>query len=183
LLSYLKSIVLPSNDCGTRSLRVTNFIALLGTSLALCSALKTLHSSSSTGSKRQWAHTAANICLFPPLFFFSALYYTDVPSVFFVLLSFIKYCDSRVQGFESRVGRPAVWQVLFGLVSLWFRQTNIFWVGVFPAGLALVEVAKGSGGANGQIYQGEATFAQVIERSWDKGALYDPPVEAAYIEG
>src|SRR4051812_7721932 len=34
------------------------------------------------------AHTALNIALFPPLFFFSALYYTDVISTLVVLLSY-----------------------------------------------------------------------------------------------
>jgi alpha-1,2-glucosyltransferase len=129
------------------------------------------------------AHTAANICLFPPLFFFSALYYTDVASVLFVLLSFINFCDWRAQGWEVKFGWPVLWHIGLGLVSLWFRQTNVFWVGVFPAGLAVVELVRRAGGKKGERIKVGATFVEVVNKSWKKGLLYDPAVGDAWAEG
>lgn len=179
LISYLKYFV--SNDCSIRSLRAVNPVALLGTFFTVHYALKTLHNSSS--NSKQWAHTAANICIFPPLLFFSALFYTDVPSVFFVLLAFVSFCDSRVQGLGNTAGWPVLWQIMWGLVSLWFRQTNVFWVGVFPAGLAVVELARRAGKEKSEQYHGGTTFMEVVKQSWEKGLFYDPPVGDAWMEG
>lgn len=39
-------------------------------------------------------HSAVNIALFPPLFFFSALYYTDVLSTLFVVLFYVTFLSS-----------------------------------------------------------------------------------------
>lgn len=77
-------------------------------------------------------HTAANICLFPPLFFFSGLYYTDVLSTCFVICAY--------SHFLARVNEPptlngGIEALLYGLAALSMRQTNIFWVAIFLAGL------------------------------------------------
>jgi alpha-1,2-glucosyltransferase len=68
------------------------------------------------------AHSAVNIALFPPLFFFSALYYTDVWSTTAVLLAYFAYLANSkstqtVMGYISAV--------FFGVIALLFRQTNI----------------------------------------------------------
>jgi hypothetical protein len=104
------------------------------------------------------AHTAINICLFPPLFFFSGLYYTDIASLLFVLLSYHANLLA-IQGKGSRLGLAAL-QLFYGIGALLFRQTNIFWVGIFPIGLnALVisgnspQVSKSSN--NGIYLEGE----------------------------
>jgi hypothetical protein len=85
-------------------------------------------------------HSALNISLFPPLFFFSSLYYTDVISTLVVLLTYNLFLKIREKG----SGAP--WEgftlVPCGVLALYFRQTNIFWVAVFPAGLALVNALK-----------------------------------------
>ena len=74
---------------------------------------------------------AAIVCLFPPLFFFSALFYTDVLSVFLVLLALAGYYH-----------RARSLTVLAGLLSLSVRQTNVFWTGLYLAGLEFLRGAR-----------------------------------------
>lgn len=93
---------------------------------------------------RDWSftHTAINICLFPPLFFFSGLYYTDIASLLFVLLTYhatILYLQSKSNSF----GLVAL-QLFYGAGALILRQTNVFWVGIFPIGLAALRIAGNS---------------------------------------
>lgn len=61
--------------------------------------------------------TTLALILFPPLVFFSFLYYTDVASTFLVLLSL-------------NVGRRGhfLFSALISLLSLFMRQTNVVWV-------------------------------------------------------
>ncbi|KAF9738615.1 hypothetical protein PMIN06_001970 [Paraphaeosphaeria minitans] len=82
------------------------------------------------------AHTALNISLFPPLFFFSGLYYTDVLSTLVVLASYYMYL---IQRRTHNYLLASLTTVIVGVLALLFRQTNIFWVAVFPAGLAVVD--------------------------------------------
>jgi alpha-1,2-glucosyltransferase len=85
------------------------------------------------------AHTALNISLFPPLFFFSGLYYTDVLSTLAVLAAYTTYLNQRrTQNYLI----SSLITVNVGVLALLFRQTNIFWVAVFPAGLAVVDTLK-----------------------------------------
>jgi alpha-1,2-glucosyltransferase len=87
-------------------------------------------------------HTAVNICLFPPLFFFSALYYTDIASLLFVLLSY-----NAVLLTYKRQGQNidlALLQLFYGVGALLLRQTNVFWVAIFPAGIAALKMYERS---------------------------------------
>ncbi|KAJ6447196.1 glucosyltransferase [Purpureocillium lavendulum] len=85
-------------------------------------------------------HTAFNIALFPLLFFFSGLYYTDVLSTVVVVGAFLNHL--------KRVGRDRssfasdVWTIALGLLTLLMRQTNVFWVVVFMGGLEAVHAVK-----------------------------------------
>ena len=80
-------------------------------------------------------HTAVNMCLFPPIFFFSGLYYTDVLSTFVV----IKAYDHFLKGQDRQTGSLSRGILTFGIgaIALLMRQTNIFWVAVFMGGLEL----------------------------------------------
>lgn len=80
-------------------------------------------------------HTAINICLFPPLLFFSGLYYTDVLSTALVLLQFL----IRVNVKEMTTIRPIL-LILNGIAALSVRQTNIFWVALLPAMLDVIDL-------------------------------------------
>lgn len=102
-----------------------------------------------------------NVVLFPLLFFFSALYYTDVFSVFTIVLAQTFWTTgSSMQG-----GMKFLFQTLHlvaGLLSLSARQTNIFWVAVYLGGLQAVETIKTKVG---------------VEK------IHDPPVSQASFQG
>lgn len=132
-----------------------------------------------SSAKTRWsALSAANIWLFPPLFFFSGLYYTDVQSAVWVLLSFQAYLRYEKDGFQSF--SEAISLIRFGVIALFFRQTNIFWVAVFPAGLGVVSSLRQS--AQKATYIQNVGFWEMCEASWYESALYDPSVEEAWIE-
>jgi alpha-1,2-glucosyltransferase len=130
--------------CDIAFLRLTNagFLALVG--LAAYYTGKTIAQTEddkeSSSENWQLAHTAANICLFPPLFFFSALYYTDVVSLLCVVLS-IYSCVWHLRK-QSRGFSVAIQHVALGFLALLFRQTNIFWVAIFPAALVAIDTLR-----------------------------------------
>jgi alpha-1,2-glucosyltransferase len=103
-----------------------------------------------------------SIALFPLIFFFSVLYYTDLLSVFTVVLTHI--CWSA--GLSAATGKAKVLfqclHLVIGLASLAARQTNVFWVAVYLGGLQVVESVKANVGVN---------------------EVHDPPVSEAYFEG
>jgi alpha-1,2-glucosyltransferase len=123
-------------------------------------------------------HSALNIALFPPLFFFSALFYTDVMSTLAALLSFSVFLGKRTatgNTFDSFA------TIFFGTVALFFRQTNIFWVAVFPAGLTVIEALKANEPSSGG--QAEKSTLEILQESWSQSIIYDCPVEDAGVEG
>ncbi|EGD99150.1 hypothetical protein TESG_06504 [Trichophyton tonsurans CBS 112818] len=129
--------------------------------------------------------SALNICLFPPIFFFSGLYYTDLAALLVVL----EACNvdlersSFADGHDT--GKGSLWMtlkhlslVVLGLAALVFRQTNIFWVSVFLGGLQVVNTLRS------RSTECQCSDMQRIARgSWELKQLYDPPAAAAYIEG
>jgi hypothetical protein len=124
------------------------------------------------------ANTALNIALFPPLFFFSALFYTDVMSTLMVLLSY-----------NAFVRKNTVWvsfsdmanAIIIGVAALLFRQTNIFWVAVFPAGLAVIDALKADAPPS-KSTKGR-TFGDILRNSWDGGTVHDCSVQDAELQG
>ena len=115
-------------------------------------------------------HTTVNIYLFPPLFFFYGLYYTDVLSVVSVLYAYQCYLARQ----HTRV-------IFAGLLSLLFRQTNIFWVSVFLGGLEVCRsIPKGRLDIE---FPKQPTFYDVIEGSWQHASAYDPLISQACFEG
>ena len=71
--------------------------------------------------------------------------------------------------------------ILVGVVALFFRQTNIFWVAVFPAGLTVIEALKSSEPSSKA--QTERSALEIIKEGWSQSRVYDCPVEDAGIEG
>ena len=113
---------------------------------------------------------AYNVCLFPPLFFFYGLYYTDVISTFSVLLTF--YFHMRNE--QNKL-------VFTGLISLLFRQTNVFWVGLFLGGLELCRVIPK--GRPDVEFPRRPSFIDIISGSWSHSCVYDPLMVNSGIEG
>ncbi|EKG21481.1 Glycosyltransferase ALG10 [Macrophomina phaseolina MS6] len=126
-------------------------------------------------------HTALNICLFPPLFFFLGLYYTDVPSTFFVLLSYFFALRTQQEKGKFMKFPSVINTVVLGAAALFFRQTNIFWVAVFPAGLALVQALKKSAHPTPEEAK-EDSIGDVLRNSLMYMSVYDRPVRYASVE-
>lgn len=117
-----------------------------------------------------------NICLFPPLLFFSGLYYTDALALLVVIEAYnwdIKRVSVRN---ESSVAGTLVF-LLFGLAALVFRQTNIFWVSVFLGGLRAVRTVRHSS------RDCESSDLKEIASRSSKREIYDPPVKEASAAG
>ncbi|KAL8935211.1 MAG: hypothetical protein Q9216_005539 [Gyalolechia sp. 2 TL-2023] len=114
-------------------------------------------------------HAVFNICLFPPLFFFYGLYYTDVWSALAVL--------TTVQ-FYQRKWRKFL--VAAGIASLFFRQTNIFWVAVYLGGSEVIRQLKR--GRIGIEYPSTVSVMDIVAGSWQHSCLYDPLINQASFE-
>lgn len=116
------------------------------------------------------ALTAFNIASFPPLFFFGALYYTDVMSTAAVLLSYHAFLYTSAKA--NRSFGDDLLAVLTGIVALFFRQTNIFWVAVFPAGLTVVKVLEDNARVSATAYR--EGYMSILQESWSNGVIHNP---------
>ncbi|CAG7561585.1 unnamed protein product [Fusarium equiseti] len=154
---YLSSLVTPGvvqrngyldYACSVQNLRAFNVFALAVLAyLALqCrreieARLYEAHFSGKLRITSQYAlHTAFNIALFPLLFFFSGLYYTDVASTAAVLAAFLNHLKRMGRDQSSILSDLTT--ILLGVFTLFFRQTNVFWVVVFMGGLEAVHAIK-----------------------------------------
>ncbi|QPH17901.1 hypothetical protein C2857_002817 [Epichloe festucae Fl1] len=134
--------------CGASSLRFTNVLGLivLASLALLCrmeieSRLHEAHSSARLKTASTYAiHTAANIALFPLLFFFSGLYYTDVISTAVVMGAFLNHLKRTGRDHSSWMSD--VMTIVLGIATLIMRQTNVFWVVVWMGGLEAVHAIK-----------------------------------------
>lgn len=118
-------------------------------------------------------HTVMNICLFPLIFFFSALYYTDVCSVSFVLGAY-EYHIRLLRDASASRKMDMVKIVAIGLCALSMRQTNIFWVAIFLAGLHAVHHVK---------REDQPSSEESRDSPCGLEAIHDPPVSEAYLGG
>ncbi|KAI9798774.1 MAG: glucosyltransferase [Piccolia ochrophora] len=123
------------------------------------------------------SHVSLNIFMFPVLFFFTALYYTDVLSTSSVLAAYAAFHAPS----ESSTKKPLM-IVIFGAIALSFRQTNIFWVGVFLSGLEVVRTLKN---LQTKDYSWKASndISEVVRRGWTSSEIYDVTIVEAEIEG
>ena len=124
------------------------------------------------------AQTAVNVALFPLVFFFGGLFYTDVWSTVLVLAAYLATLRDR-----------AWTAALLAWLALWFRQTNVVWV-VFMAGVCAVrtlervqgpDAARRRGGASRRDAGQEETVAADVgvllnPRRWGEVRIHNPPV-------
>lgn len=159
------------------ALRVTNVAAtavLLPWRLqTLLEALRREQNSRPAGSRL--SHTVLNICLFPPLFFFSGLYYTDILALLLVVEAY--NWELKRATTKSSASRSSLIFIGFGLLALVFRQTNIFWVSVFFGGLQVVRTLRQSSTACSS-----SGLADIASKGL-QNELYDPFVSEASIAG
>ena len=102
-----------------------------------------------------------SIICFPLIFFFSSIYYTDLFSVFTVVLAQISWSASTNAKGSTKVLHQTL-HLVAGLVAFAARQTNIFWVAVYLGGLQVIDSIKSRVGAH---------------------KVHDPPVSESYFEG
>lgn len=164
-------------EVDAESLRTSNvaaMAALLPWRLqTLLDSVRKEHNSRQIGARL--SHTVLNICLFPPLFFFSGLYYTDILALLLVVEAY--NWDLKRASTKSFASRPGLIFLVFGVLSLLFRQTNIFWVSVFFGGLQVVRTLRDTSTACES-----SGWADVAQKGL-QNELYDPFVFEASIGG
>lgn len=88
------------------------------------------HAHAHANARAAAAQTAVNVALFPLIFFFGGLFYTDVWSTVLVLAAYLATLRDRAWA-----------AALLAWLALWFRQTNVVWV-VFMAGVCAVRTLE-----------------------------------------
>ncbi len=159
--------------CTPLSLRATNLFATLLTAVVACQCRHLVEASAAEREGKAASrsislyayHTGLNIALFPVIFFFSALYYTDVVSTLVVLVAYRNHL-LRLGPHPPRFAND-LWTVILGVAALFMRQTNVFWVVVYMGGLEAVHVLRSTKPADGMSLT----------------KLHDPPLRQSGPEG
>ncbi|PTB66776.1 glycosyltransferase family 59 protein [Trichoderma citrinoviride] len=182
--------LLSSYTCDPKTLRVTNALGILVLAYFALQCRKEiearLHQAHSplrlNGTSQYAMHTAFNIALFPLLFFFSGLYYTDVVSTAVVLASFLNH-SRRVARSQSSLVSDLV-TIRLGLFALTMRQTNVFWVVVFMGGLEAVHAVKTlrPEAVKRPLMTTLSEQLLFVVKRWSVGHVHDLPLHMAYPE-
>lgn len=181
-----------NGGCSETSLRMTNWVAiivLIFTAIDCRRLIETQLAERAGGRSRPSSlsfhaiHTGMNIGLFPLLFFFSALYYTDVFSTLMVLFAFQNHLERL--GPKGTPWRNDLFVVFLGVASLFMRQTNVFWVVVFMGGLKAVEAAKDVPAIKPQSPNEGDLLANIRYFAWRSslGEIHDPVLNQASLDG
>ncbi|KAK3324495.1 DIE2/ALG10 family-domain-containing protein [Cercophora scortea] len=126
-------------------------------------------------------HTALNVGLFPVIFFFSALYYTDVFSTLVVMVAYYDHLSRLTP--ESPGPFRGLLTVAVGIAALFMRQTNVFWIVVYFGGLEVVHAVRSLKPAPvGQVPHFSTLLEEVAfyVRRYSLGDVHDPPLSVAW---
>ncbi|KAI7497037.1 hypothetical protein KC367_g6218 [Hortaea werneckii] len=175
---------LPLLACNLAALRLANVLGLALLAAVAYISYQT-RSPHPRRERRLFQHSALNMVLFPPLFFFSALYYTDIWSTLSVVVFYVQMVNAHRSNMKAT--ERFVRLVALGFVSLTFRQTNVFWITVFPAAVTLVQhLDKGQEAVRSSMHRGVDGFGDslysVAKTAWKFEIIYDPPVEESWID-
>ncbi|CAJ0549423.1 Ff.00g030360.m01.CDS01 [Fusarium sp. VM40] len=170
--------------CHVKDLRAANVVALailayvaLQCRREIEARLYEAHSSIKLRNTSQYAlHTAFNIALFPLLFFFSGLYYTDVASTAAVLVAYLNHLKRTGRDQSSVLSDLTT--ICLGIFTLIFRQTNVFWVVVYMGGLEAVHAIKTLRPERIDQPVILTLFEQIKYYTWrySLGDIHDPPL-------
>lgn len=127
-------------------------------------------------------HTAVNVALFPVLFFFSALFYTDVYSALFVLLAYQNHL-TRIS--EEKGMLNDIWTICLGVSTLLMRQTNVFWVVVYMGGLEAVHAIRSlkPPAVKQPSFTSLAGVTKFYAWRYSVGDVHDPPLSVSWPDG
>lgn len=175
-LAWLRSLGL---DCSPASLRAFNTVVIAVLSCLAVACRASIEGGSGAVSLHA-LHTGLNIGLFPVLFFFSGLYYTDVLSTCVVLGAYLHHLH-RVNNAHGPSLASDVCTVLWGISTLFMRQTNVFWVVPFLGGLEAVAALKALKPPTPRQPQFETLASQLgyFVRLYSTGHIHDPAVDQA----
>ncbi|QSZ32577.1 hypothetical protein DSL72_002155 [Monilinia vaccinii-corymbosi] len=194
--SHFLSIVSGFTTCNEHFLRITNVIALTSI-MMLAWKCRTLIVRAGVEDRRDQTprlrsadslHTAVNIALFPPLFFFSGLYYTDVLSTCVVLYLYKQFLERGERKKMEKAWKDGAWFYLCGVLALCMRQTNIFWAAVFLGGMEAVRTMKqidrltAPSSSHPQVSSQEGILKQFYELAKSEHP-HDPYIHATHLEG
>lgn len=181
-----------NGSCSETSLRMTNWVAMLVLIFTAvdCRRLLEMRLAERSGNRPRPSslsfhaiHTGMNIGLFPLLFFFSALYYTDVFSTLMVLFAFQNHLERMNP--KGKPWRNDFFVIFLGVASLFMRQTNVFWVVVFMGGLEAVEAAKAVPADSPKPPSQGDLMATIKYFAWRSslGEIHDPALDQAFLDG
>lgn len=128
-------------------------------------------------------HSACNVFLFPLLFFFSGLYYTDVISTAVVLGAFLNHLDRVSRACSSFLSDMLT--IGLGILALLMRQTNVFWVIVYMGGLEAAHAIKTLRPKSFGRPDSATVWAQLgyAVRMYSVGDVHDLPLNRAWADG
>lgn len=128
--------------------------------------------------------TGFHIAFFPVLFFFSALYYTDVISTLIVLVAYVNQLR-RLSCIKNPSFLSSHQTFSWSVVALCIRQTNIFWVVVFMGGLEVVHGIKSLAPEpkEAPLFSTLSEQIKFYVRRYSIGDIHDPPLNFVYPVG
>ncbi|KAH8680823.1 DIE2/ALG10 family-domain-containing protein [Xylariales sp. PMI_506] len=184
ILSIVWARVLGYEDCSPETLRRFNVFVIECTAIlaAACRGAVETHGSTGRGVSNYAIHTAINIGLFPVLFFFSGLYYTDVLSTCVVLLAYRNHLGRISSSAKRSCLLNDLYTVLLGVLALFMRQTNVFWVVVYMGGLEAIQAIRDIKLDTAEAPASTAVLDQIKFYAWrySLGDIHDPSLNKAW---
>ncbi|CAK7212860.1 glucosyltransferase [Sporothrix bragantina] len=205
---YLVSVAMETmwsgikNGCDIWALRGANTVAIMLVALtasACRAALEQQKNTSKAAARNGYQgamsffalHSGFNVALLPVLFFFSALYYTDVYSTLAVLLAYrLHLFRISVPALEPLPAWSDLLALVVGFATLAMRQTNIFWVVVYLGGLEVVQAAKAVRqqpankaallAAKDETFDSVPGMVRLYLWRWSRGDVHDPSLAASW---
>ncbi|KAI0477979.1 DIE2/ALG10 family-domain-containing protein [Xylaria cf. heliscus] len=170
--------------CSIYNLRAFNVfvVSCISVLVLVCRARLTPSTAKPVADRQITVHdivTGINIALFPVLFFFSGLYYTDPASTLIVLLAYTNHL-TRVAARQPSFLND-VYSLGLSILALGFRQTNIFWVMVYMGGLEVINAIKTLDSVSVETPKFHTVSDQVRFYAWrySLGDIHDPSLSFA----
>ncbi|KAI1877725.1 hypothetical protein JX265_003733 [Neoarthrinium moseri] len=185
VLSIIWARLAGYTDCSADTLRAFN-VFVISCTAAVAGACRSAIEDSQPGRQSSSAyslHTAVNIALFPVLFFFSGLYYTDVLSTCIVLLCYLNHLGRTGQGSSRRSVLNDLYTVFLGVLALFMRQTNVFWVVVYMGGLEAIQAIRDLPVSHKSPRMDTwIDHVKLFTSRSSSGAIHDPSLDEAWPE-